>query len=79
MFNLHEYLYLILSYLLGYNLIVFVPLIVLPVKIVSAPPHTFLSVITKPLPYTSGYIHYTPPVFISNGGDFRCDVRVPNK
>jgi len=37
-----------------YNLIVFVPLIVLLVKMASAPPHTLLPVITKPLPYTSG-------------------------
>jgi len=29
MFNLHEYLYLMLGYLLGYNLIVCVPLIFL--------------------------------------------------
>ena len=48
-----------LGSLLGYNLIVFVPLIVLPVKMASAPPHTLLPVITKPLPYPSGYIHYT--------------------
>jgi len=54
MFNLHEYLYMMLDFLLGYNLIVFVPLIVLPVKMASAPPHTLLPVIIKPLPYTSG-------------------------
>ena len=58
MFNLHEYLYLMLGSLLGYNLIVLVPLIVLTVKMPSAPPHTLLPVIIKPLPYTSGYIHY---------------------
>jgi len=40
--------------LLGYNLIVFVSLIVLSVKVASAPLHTLLPVITKPLPYTSG-------------------------
>jgi len=54
MFNLHEYLYLVLGSLLGYTLIVFVPLIVLPVKMASTPPHTLLPVINKPLPYTSG-------------------------
>jgi len=54
MFNLHEYLYLMLGYLFGYNLVVCVPLIVLPDKMASAPPHTLLLVITKPLPYTSG-------------------------
>jgi len=54
MFNLNEYLYLMLGSLLGYNLIVFVTLIVLPVKMASTPTHTLLSVITKPLPYTSG-------------------------
>jgi len=54
MFNLHEYLYLMLGSLLGYNLIGFVPLIVLSVKMASAPPHTLLPVTTKPLPYTSG-------------------------
>jgi len=54
MFNLHEYLYLMLCSLLGYNLIVCVHLIVLPVKMASAPPHPLLPVITKPLPYTSG-------------------------
>ena len=36
-----------LGSLLGYNLIVFVPLIVLSVKMASAPPHTLLPVITK--------------------------------
>jgi len=53
MLNLHEYLYLMLGSLLGYYLIVFVLLIVLPVKMASPPPHTFLPVITKPLLYTS--------------------------
>jgi len=43
-----------LGSLLGYNLIGFVPLIALPVKMASAPQHTLLPVITKPLPYTSG-------------------------
>ena len=47
-----------LGSLLGYSLIVLVPLIVLTVKMASAPPHTLLPVITKPLPYTSGYILY---------------------
>jgi len=54
MFNLHEYLYLMLGSLLGYNLVVFVLLIVLPVNMASAPPHALHPVITKPLPYTSG-------------------------
>ena len=36
-----------LVFLLGYN------------KMASAHPHTLLLVTTKPLPYTSGYIHYT--------------------
>ena len=45
MFTLHEYLHLMLGYILGYNLIVFVPLIVVPVEMASAPTHTLLPVI----------------------------------